>query len=110
MPHLVQMQKKYGKDGLVILSVQLDSLEEKNLKEQVAKILKSKGADFTTVILNLDQDAWQKKLGATAYPFVFVFDREGKWIRFVSDDPKYKKPEDMLQAIDKLVETLVAKK
>jgi hypothetical protein len=110
MPHLVQMQKKYGKDGLVILSVQLDSLEEKNLKEQVVKIVKSKGADFTTVILNASQELWQQKLHATAYPFAFVYNREGKWTLFKSEDEKYKEIEDMLKDMEKLVETLTAKK
>jgi len=105
------MQKKYGKDGVIVLSVQLDSLDErKSLPAKVAKILKDRGADFTTVILDEDQDFWQDRLRFTTYPSVFVFNREGKWTQFKSEDKKYKELDPMLRDVDQLVATLVARK
>jgi hypothetical protein len=101
------MHEKYAKDGLLILPVELDSLEEKDLKEQVGRILRSKKVPVPGLILDAEQEFWQKKLGFDSYPCVFVFDRQGKWTRFRSQDDK---KGTMYRDIDALVETLLAKK
>jgi hypothetical protein len=103
------MQKKFAKDGVVVLSVHVGSLEEKDLKQQVAKKLNSKKASFHTVVLT--EEEWGEKFQVITYPFVYVFNREGKWTKFRGEDARYNKPgQDMLKDIDRLVEALVAKK
>jgi hypothetical protein len=106
------MQNKYGKDGLVALSVQAGSLDEKaELPTKVANILKSKQATkFKTVILNEKEDVWQKKLRFTDFPCIYVFNRQGKWTQFRSQDKEYNETEVMLAAVDRLVEKLVKQK
>jgi hypothetical protein len=105
------MQKKYGQDGLVALSVQVGSLDEEDLKTKVADILKSKQAtNFKAVILNEKDDVWQKKLRFDAFPCVYVFNRQGKWTQFRSQDKKYNETEVMLAAVDRLVAKLVKQK
>jgi hypothetical protein len=105
------MQKNYAKDGLVALSVEVSSLDEKDLKEWVIKTLKSKNAtNFKTVILNEKDDFWQKKLRFDNFPCIYVFNREGKWTQFRSQDSKYNKIEAMLDAVDSLAKTLLKQK
>jgi hypothetical protein len=105
------MQKKYGKDGFMALSVHLDA-NDADEKAQVPKRLKSAGANFTSVILDASSKFWQDKLGFQSYPCIYVFNREGKWTRFHADDKKYenKKLEVMLEDVDSLVQTLLQKK
>jgi len=95
------MHQKFAKDGLVALSVQLDSLDEKDLKDRVAKILKSKNVTFPAYILDEEPEFWQGKLRFASYPAIFVFDREGKWTQF-KDEFKY-------EDVDRLVESLLKK-
>ncbi len=99
------MQKQYAKDGLVILSVSLDSPDD---KAKVAQTLRAKQAHFVSLLLtapNLDE-LQEKKLGFAAVPAVFVFNRQGKWTRFLAEDKKYAKSESLeplLRDVDALV-------
>ncbi len=100
MPHLVEMQKKYGKEGFATITVCIDDLQElPEAKEKAPKILKDKGA-VATINLLLDEpfDLWSKKLRFVASPCIYVFDRQGKWTQFSSD----KTPIDH-DAVEKLV-------
>jgi len=109
LPHLVQMQQTYGKDGLVALSVQVGPLDEME-KETYLKILRDKKVtNLKTVVLKEKEEVWKKKLGFESFPAVFVFNREGKWTRFSSDDKEYSDTEVMLNAVDRLVKTLLKK-
>jgi hypothetical protein len=73
------MHKKYGKDGLVAISVNLG--EE---KDEALKFLLSKEAAFTNLWLN--DDDWQGKLHFVAPPCYFVFNRQGKWVQFKGEE------------------------
>jgi hypothetical protein len=104
------MQKTYGKDGMVALSVQIGSLDDPEDKAKYFKALKdAKVTDLKTVVLNEKEEVWKKKLGYESFPAVYVFNREGKWTRFRSDDKEYSDTEVMLNAVDRLVKTLLKK-
>jgi hypothetical protein len=89
------LHEKYAKDDLVVISVSLDDPHEKDKKDKkererkdtVLEFLQKQRAIFTNLILDEGQEFWQKKFGFTGPPCVFVFNREGKWKRFASDDP-----------------------
>jgi thiol-disulfide isomerase/thioredoxin len=78
-PHLVDLHEKYAKDGLVAVSVSLD--EPPDLGKAL-KFLEEHRANFTNLLLDVDQDAWQEKFHIKGPPTVFVFNREGKWTQF----------------------------
>jgi hypothetical protein len=127
LPHLVEMHKKYAKDGMVAIPVSIDSLKLEDDSKQTAqgiqdktiqavrKKLQDKEVAFKGVILNLskendEQEFLNKKLRFNAPPAIFVFDRRGKWTQFNADDVKKPRTlDDMLHDIDKLVETLLKK-
>lgn len=76
------MHKKYGKDGLVAISVSLDEVKD---KEVARKFLESKQAAFTNLLLN-DKVDWPEKLHFFAPPSYFVFNRQGKWVQFKGEE------------------------
>ncbi len=81
-PHLVQMHKKYAKDGLVAISVSLDEVKD---KEAALKFLESSGAAFTNLLLD-DQVDRLAKLHFLAPPCYFVFNRRGQWVQFKGEE------------------------
>jgi thiol-disulfide isomerase/thioredoxin len=97
-PRLVQLHEKYGNEGLVCISVSLDNPAEKDRLPRVIKFLESRKAYFTDVLLDEDQDFWLTKLNFKGPPCVYVFNREGKWVRFVAEDDPYTKVEKLVAA------------
>jgi hypothetical protein len=90
------LHEKYSKDGLVCLSVSLDDPREKGKLARVQKFLEARKASFTNVILDEDQEFWQKKFNFFGPPCVYVFNQEGKWVRFVDDGEHYPQIEKLV--------------
>lgn len=83
-PHLVELHKKYAKDGLLCMSVSLDDTEKRDI---ALAFLKSKQATFPNYLLDEGEKGWDK-LDIKSIPAVFVFGRDGKLARrFTGDDP-----------------------
>ncbi len=75
------MQKKYGPDGFVAVSVSLDNPANADDRARVNAFLQKKEATTTNVIAEGDVDDWYKKLQAGALPLVFVFDRDNRRVK-----------------------------
>jgi thiol-disulfide isomerase/thioredoxin len=85
-PHLVELHQRYGKDGIVCMSV---SLDEPKQKEAVLAFLKSQKAAFPNYLLDEGEAGWDK-LDLKGIPVVMVYDRTGKQARkFTNDDPDH---------------------
>jgi thiol-disulfide isomerase/thioredoxin len=109
-PEFVELQKKYGKDGLAAVSVAIVMDEDQPRAEhdmQVLQFLKEKQAAATTnLILDEKAEFWSPKLHFNALPCVFVFNREGKWHQFKDGTP----PGADYHEIEKLVVELLKEK
>lgn len=81
LPHVVELQKKHAKDGLVVLTVTLD---EPSDKEEALERLKQKKVPLTNFLLDEPTAFAQKKLRVEAVPAVYLFDRQGRWTLFTS--------------------------
>jgi hypothetical protein len=81
MPHLVEMQKKYGKEGLVVVLMEMERASNQGARQSAKQILSDNGAT-ETVNLALAQGAdpmdWFRAYGTEAIPFSIVLDRKGK--------------------------------
>jgi thiol-disulfide isomerase/thioredoxin len=88
-PHLVEMHRKYGKDGLAAVSVSVDDISTKGVEDRVRKFLESQKAAFTNLILNEKPEVWVDKLKIEAVPAVFVFGRDGKIVKKFTDEVNY---------------------
>lgn len=84
-PHLVELHKELGKDGVVCMSVSVDDPEK---KEQALKFLNKSGATFQNFLLDEDAEVWQKNWKVKGVPLIFVFAKDGtQAAKFDSDDP-----------------------
>ena len=87
-PHLVEMHKKYGPQGLAVVSLSLDDPTDDKAVADAEKFLKEKKATFTNVLLNEDYGDGFDKLDINAIPAVFLYGPDGKEVkRFTMDDP-----------------------
>lgn len=72
IPGYIEMQKKYGKDGLVIVGVSLDQKGPKH----VQKFVEANGMNYTIVMG--DNDAVDAFGGFNVIPTTFLINREGR--------------------------------
>jgi hypothetical protein len=72
------MQRKYGKDGLVAVSVSVDDPQKKDDVDLALKFLREQDAEFTNLLLDESDEVWPEKLGSTKTPFIFVFGPDGR--------------------------------
>jgi thiol-disulfide isomerase/thioredoxin len=87
-PHLVEMERKYSKKGLAVISLSLDDPTDKDAVLEAEKFLKAKKAAFTNVLLDENLGDGYEKLKINAIPAVFVYGPDGKELkRFTMDDP-----------------------
>jgi len=96
------MQRKFAKQGLVVLPVSVDDVTDKESMDDVKKFLRENKATTFNLVLDEPPEVWQKKLKAEAVPCIFVFNRAGQV------EQKYL--EASHEAIEKLVEQLLKKK
>jgi len=71
------MQEKYGKDGLVVMAVNID-LDEKQ-RQQAAEFLRQAKSNFPNLMWapGEDKDAWDAKFVFGSFPSSYLYDREG---------------------------------
>ncbi|MBX9679918.1 MAG: hypothetical protein K2X38_14240 [Gemmataceae bacterium] len=81
------MQSKHGKDGLVVLTVAVDDIEEREL---VLSKLKERKIGLANLFLHEPPELWQKKLRFDASPCVYLFDRNGRWEMFSGEEETQK--------------------
>ena len=104
MPNLVRMQKNLPPQDFAAILVSVDdNFQDPQKKEKLTRILRAKNVRFTSWILDEPGEVWQKKLRSDTVPIVFVFNREGKWVKEYTDE------KDKYVEIDKLVADLLKK-
>lgn len=101
-PHAIDMHNKYGKDGLVVVSVCVDPPA---LKPQVQNYLNSINAQCINVLLDEPFDLLEQKMRIPSFPCYYVFDRQGKWVQFVSEPGEINN-----EAVDRLLMQLLNEK
>src|SRR5262249_50298807 len=119
IPHLVKMHDKYGKDGLVILTVTMDEDADASAEERaanrakVSKYLAQKKLPFPTYDLNFDPKKPPSTLTfSDGVPRVFVFNRDNQYsLRLpVLNDKREVVKEVEPDAIEKAIVEAVKKK
>lgn len=101
MPKLVELEKTYGKEGLVVLAVAMDNLHDKERKaEEIQKSIVDfvkyvKATNFVHFQLDIPADEWKTKFRFISVPSVYIFDRQGKWT--MMDEPEMEKVEQLVK-------------
>jgi hypothetical protein len=89
------MHKKYGNDGFVAVSVNLDDAADKDIRGEVDAFLTKRQAQFTNLILEAKPEEWQAKLKFDAVPCVYVFNQDNRFVKkLVGEQVDYKAIED----------------
>jgi hypothetical protein len=86
MPHLVEMHKKHADKGLVVITVSVDPPDEKEMIGRANAFLRKIESPFRNLHMNEPTEFWNDKLGFNTPPCYYVFDRQGKWVRFRATD------------------------
>lgn len=87
-PHLVEMHRKYSRQGLAVISLSLDDPTDKAAVAEAERFLKSRKAGFTNILLDENLGDGFERLNINAIPAVFIFAPNGKEVkRFTMDDP-----------------------
>jgi thiol-disulfide isomerase/thioredoxin len=87
-PHHVELHKRYAKDGLVCVSVALMlELDEIKSKEKVLGFLRDQNANFPNYFLEEEPGVWGDNFKINGPPAHFVFNRQGKYVKFDHNDP-----------------------
>jgi thiol-disulfide isomerase/thioredoxin len=84
-PHIVEMNRKYADKGLVTISVSLDPWSDEfkaQHADEVLAHLKKTDARFTNLMLNESGAFIGERLRIKTVPFIYVFDRQGRWTAF----------------------------
>jgi thiol-disulfide isomerase/thioredoxin len=94
-PELVELQDKYAADGLVVITLNVDStVSDPDERDAIIKAIQDKlgGNNFsktkvtvTNLILDEKPDLAREKLRFESVPSMYVFTREGKWWHFRFD-------------------------
>ncbi len=72
IPDLIDIKKKYGKQGVEIIGISVDT----DTKSEVIPFIKEKGINYPVVYGN--QNVYMQYGGIRAIPTTFVVDKEGK--------------------------------
>lgn len=94
-PNLVRLHRKYAKDGLTSVSLNLDDPDDAVTLKQVNAFLAEQKVDFPSYLLKEDLDTWQRKFDISGPPAVFVFGRDGRQVRKWTE-PNYKEIEALV--------------
>jgi thiol-disulfide isomerase/thioredoxin len=104
MPHLAEMQQKYGKDNLVVVTVDIDPSFGRDKLPKIQELVRGKLTKYGSpllqnLILDEPQEVVEKKLRVTSTPAARVFDRQGHWREFSGEYT----PADVEKLVAKLV-------
>lgn len=88
MPHIVELQRKLGDQGFVVITVSIDDPKNAESVAVANKFLKRIDAPFRNLLLDEPVEVWTKKLDFASVPCYYLFDRRGKWVRFRPSDNK----------------------
>ncbi len=75
------MHRKYGKDGLIVVSVSFDDPADKEARAELEAFLKKKDATFANLILENNADEMYKVLDIPGPPCLYLFNRENRFVK-----------------------------
>jgi len=100
-PHLVELHRAYGPDGLVCLSVSLDGEEDAG---KALEFLKKQQSTFDNYRLNDESGDWLRGVGSKTIPVVLVYGRDGKQTAtFTNDRGAFTYENDVVPLVRKLL-------
>jgi len=98
-PKFIDYQKKYADKGLVVIAVSLDSVDKEGAVDRANKFLNKNNSPLRNLLLDEPSELLEKQFNFVSLPFYYIFDRQGKWVRFRAADYKDGVPYEELERI-----------
>jgi hypothetical protein len=98
-PKFIEYQRKYQNKGLVVIAVSLDSVEKEGAVDRANKFLTKNNSPLRNLLLDEPSELLEKQFNFVSLPFYYIFDRQGKWVRFRAADYKDGVPYEELERI-----------
>ncbi len=102
-PHLARLHEAHAKDGLVVMSINVEPNDLEH-SSSIVKFLRENEADFPNYIIQKNDQArsdWLKKYSIRSTPTFLAFDRNGKQVNV----PEPASADDVDAFLSKLLET-----
>ncbi|WP_020471663.1 TlpA family protein disulfide reductase [Zavarzinella formosa] len=80
IPHVVELQKKYGKQGLLVITVSVDQAGDTEAMAGARQFLAQYRAETRNVHLKDPVALWASKWKTSSVPLMFLFDQQGRMI------------------------------
>lgn len=87
-PDFIAMQKQYADRGMVLITVSFDDPKEDESVKLATKFINRHPAPVRHFLLDEPAELKEKKFAYVGLPFYYVFDRQGRWVRFRGADSK----------------------
>jgi thiol-disulfide isomerase/thioredoxin len=98
-PKVVGLHEKYGRQGLVVISVSVDPPDDADAREAARTFLTSRHAAFRNVILTDKAEVWQERWKVIGPPLLFLFDRECRLVARWDDKVEMTEVEKRVAAV-----------
>jgi thiol-disulfide isomerase/thioredoxin len=85
-PHVQALQRKYAKQGLAVVAVSVDDVEDPDARERAKAFLQKQQSVCRNLLLAEKPESWVPKLKMNSIPCLFLFDREGRLINRYDGD------------------------
>jgi thiol-disulfide isomerase/thioredoxin len=86
-PHVQALQRKYAKEGLAVVAVSVDDVEDPDARERAKAFLRQQRSSCRNLLLAEKPEMWVSKLKMNSIPSMFLFDRHGRLInRWTGDE------------------------
>lgn len=80
LPHVIALHKKYGKEGLAVITVSVDQAGDTEAIQQAKQFLGQLKAETRNVHLKDPVAVWANKWKTNSVPLMFLFDQQGRLI------------------------------
>lgn len=80
MPHVIELQKKYAKQGLTVITVSVDPAGDMEAMANAKQFLGQYRAETRNVHLTDPVAMWASKWKTNSVPLMFLFDQQGRLI------------------------------
>jgi thiol-disulfide isomerase/thioredoxin len=79
-PRVQALQRKYAKEGLVVVAVSVDDVEDPEARDRTKAFLQQQQSTCRNLLLAEKPEVWVEKLKMNSIPTMFLFDRQGRLI------------------------------
>lgn len=80
MPHVIELHKKYAKQGLSVITVSVDQAGDMDAMSNAKQFLAQYRAETRNVHLTDPVALWASKWKTNSVPLMFLFDQQGRLI------------------------------